>query len=215
MENQSIILIFTAASIGFLHTLLGPDHYIPFIAMSKAGKWSKKKTLWITAVSGMGHVFSSVVLGLIGVIAGIALNKLDIIESFRADLAAWLIVSFGLLYFVWGIKKAYQHKHSHSHDISDKAESITPWIIFTIFVLGPCEPLIPLLIYPAVMENTLTLIAVIIIFTAVTSLTMIVLVSAGLYGFRLFHSHFFERYTHAIAGVMILFCGLSILLLGM
>jgi hypothetical protein len=34
-------LILTAASIGFFHTLLGPDHYLPFIMMSWARKWSK------------------------------------------------------------------------------------------------------------------------------------------------------------------------------
>jgi nickel/cobalt transporter (NicO) family protein len=212
MEQQSIILMVTAASIGFFHTLLGPDHYIPFIAMSKAGKWSRTKTIWITAASGLGHVLSSVVLGLLGITVGIALNKLDIIESFRADLAAWLIISFGLIYFIWGIKLAYHHTHHHS---TVKAERMTPWVIFTIFVLGPCEPLIPLLIYPAVMENVFTLVMVIIIFTSVTSVTMVAIVWGGLYGLNFFPSHLFERYAHAAAGIMILFCGLSIKLLGL
>ena len=27
------LLLLTAASIGFIHTLLGPDHYLPFVAM--------------------------------------------------------------------------------------------------------------------------------------------------------------------------------------
>jgi nickel/cobalt transporter (NicO) family protein len=214
MEQQSVILMVAAASIGFFHTLLGPDHYVPFIAMAKAGKWSRMKTLWITAASGMGHVLSSVLVGIVGITAGITLNKLDIIETFRADLAAWLIISFGLIYFIWGIKRAYQHNHPHSHT-HPGTERLTPWIIFTIFVLGPCEPLIPLLIYPSVMENIFTMVMVIIIFTAVTSLTMVLLVSAGLYGLKFFPSHSFERYTHAIAGIMILFCGISIKLLGL
>ena len=33
-----LILVITAASIGFIHTVLGPDHYIPFVATSKAGR---------------------------------------------------------------------------------------------------------------------------------------------------------------------------------
>jgi nickel/cobalt transporter (NicO) family protein len=209
MENQTIILMITAASIGFLHTLVGPDHYVPFIVMAKSGKWSRKKTLLITLFSGIGHVLSSVLLGLIGIVAGIALNRLDIIESFRADLAAWLIISFGLIYFIWGIKRSYRHNH-HTHN-----ETLTPWIIFTIFVLGPCEPLIPLLIYPAVTESIFTLVSVVIIFAITTSLTMLGLVAAGLYGLNSFHSHLFERYSHAIAGVMILSCGIAIKFLGL
>ena len=42
------LLVLTAASIGFVHTLLGPDHYLPFVAMGAARRWSTRKTLWIT-----------------------------------------------------------------------------------------------------------------------------------------------------------------------
>ena len=41
MSNEIAILTATAASIGFFHTLFGPDHYLPFIVMAKANNWSK------------------------------------------------------------------------------------------------------------------------------------------------------------------------------
>jgi nickel/cobalt transporter (NicO) family protein len=214
MENPSLILMITAATIGIVHTLLGPDHYIPFIVMAKAGKWSKVKTIWITVASGLGHVTSSVVIGIIGISAGYALNKVELIESFRADFAAWLIISFGLIYSIWGIKRAYQHKHAHHH-MEGEAQNLTPWIIFTIFVLGPCEPLIPLLIYPSVLESVFTLASVVIIFSLTTSVTMVLLVTAGLYGMNFIPSHYLERYSHAIAGVLLLFCGVAIKFLGL
>ena len=56
------ILLFAAASIGFLHVLFGPDHYVPFIIMAKAGKWSLLKTFWITFLSGLAHILSSFLL---------------------------------------------------------------------------------------------------------------------------------------------------------
>ena len=70
MSEELLILSYTALTIGFLHTLLGPDHYIPFIVMAKAGNWSKKKTIWITIVSGLGHVLGSIILGVIGLAIG-------------------------------------------------------------------------------------------------------------------------------------------------
>ena len=66
-----------AASIGFFHTLLGPDHYLPFVMISWARKWSGFKTMIVTFLCGIGHVGSSVVLGLAGVALGIAVNKLQ------------------------------------------------------------------------------------------------------------------------------------------
>ena len=75
--NQSIALLsITAVSLGFLHTVLGPDHYLPFIVLSHAKKWTLRKTMLVTFFCGLGHVLSSVVLGLVGIAVGISVNKL-------------------------------------------------------------------------------------------------------------------------------------------
>ena len=55
MHELTVVTI-TAASIGLFHTLLGPDHYLPFIVMAQARKWSLVKTTCITALCGAGHV---------------------------------------------------------------------------------------------------------------------------------------------------------------
>jgi len=106
MSNEISVLLITAASIGFMHTLFGPDHYIPFIAMSKAGNWSKFKTLWVTILCGIGHVGSTIVLGFLGIAFGYSVFHLESIESYRGDIAGWLLLVFGLLYMVWGIRRA-------------------------------------------------------------------------------------------------------------
>jgi nickel/cobalt transporter (NicO) family protein len=38
MTNEFLILIATTASLALVHTLAGPDHYLPFIVISKAKK---------------------------------------------------------------------------------------------------------------------------------------------------------------------------------
>ena len=62
MTNELRLLVLTAASLGFVHTVLGPDHYLPFTVLAKARKWSISKTAVITCLCGAGHVLSSVVL---------------------------------------------------------------------------------------------------------------------------------------------------------
>ena len=236
MHELTVITI-TAASIGLFHTLLGPDHYLPFIVMARARKWSLVKTTCITALCGAGHVLSSIVLGIIGIALGISINKLGAIESFRGGLAAWLLVAFGAGYFVWGLfraRKSRPHVHWHAHgDASmpihkhthskghlhlhkgEKAKNLTPWILFTIFVFGPCEPLIPLMIYQAAKSSNFGLVLVAGVFGVVTIATMLSIVILLSLGANLLPMGRLERYTHALAGATICLCGIAIRFLGL
>ena len=232
MDPKISALALTAAFLGFFHTIIGPDHYLPFVMMSWARKWSWVKTTVITVLCGLGHIASSVVLGLIGVWLGLVLKKLTIVESFRGSIAAWLLIGFGLVYFVWGLRRAYRnrphehrhfhdsdlrhaHKHSHDqehahvHDDRNKV-SIAPWALFVVFIFGPCEVLIPTLMYPAATSGWTGVIVVTSVFGAATIATMVgvvLLVRAGVNFVRL---SIMERFAHAIAGATICLCGLAI-----
>jgi len=237
MTDELMILLFTAVSIGFFHTLFGPDHYLPFIVMSRSGKWSLGKTTIITFLCGLGHVLSSVVLGLLGIALGIAVSQLEVFESVRGNIAAWALIAFGLVYFVWGIRRAIRnrpHRHLHFHDedvlhshehvhrqehlhihTKEEGKKITPWILFTIFVLGPCEPLIPILMYPAAQQNLFGLILVASLFGVVTILTMLSIVWISYYSLNFIPTAKIERYMHAIAGATVFLCGAAIQFLGL
>lgn len=230
MTNEILLLAGTAATIGFFHTLLGPDHYLPFIFMAKARKWSMFKTTWITLACGAGHVGSSILLGVIGYVFGIALFKLEAFEGVRGDLAAYAFVLFGLGYFIWGIRRAivnkphkhkhlhkdgtvhlHEHTHTNAHDHVHKT-NITPWILFTIFVLGPCEPLIPILMYPAAETSTSGMIFIAIIFAIVTMATMLAIVLLATYSINFLKFGKLERYSHALAGAIVLLSGIAIIM---
>ncbi|MHC4881198.1 MAG: sulfite exporter TauE/SafE family protein [Planctomycetota bacterium] len=236
MNSEIMLLCGTAASLGFIHTALGPDHYLPFIVMARARQWSITKTAWITFLCGIGHVGSSVVLGLIGVFVGIQVMKLETFEAFRGSIAAWLLIGFGFAYFVWGVHRAIRnrpHRHLHKHDHHDEHEhehahtsehmhvhdhkkpNITPWILFTIFVFGPCEPLIPLLMYPAAESSILGTFLVAGVFSVVTIGTMLTIVLLSAWGVSFAKLGRFERYTHALAGAAICLSGLAIQFLGL
>ena len=234
-EATLIILLGSAVSIGFIHTLVGPDHYLPFILLAKARKWSLSKALWITFGCGVGHVLSSVVIGGIGIAAGIAVGRLDLFEGTRGSLASWLLIAFGLVYGVWGLRRGLKgkkhthrhlhedgtlHDHGHSHlgehtHIHEEKGKLTPWVLFIIFVLGPCEPLIPLLMYPAFQGSWSNVLLVAAAFSIVTVGTMMSIVGLATYGLVRIRLGLMERYVHAIAGGIIVLSGLSIKVLGL
>jgi nickel/cobalt exporter len=64
--TETAALCLTAGSVAAMHTLLGPDHYVPFVAMARAGGWSTAKTLRVTLACGLGHLAGSVMLGIAG-----------------------------------------------------------------------------------------------------------------------------------------------------
>jgi nickel/cobalt exporter len=228
MAVDIFLLATTAAFIGIFHTLIGPDHYVPFIVISRSAKWSFSKTMGVTVLSGIGHVLGSVLLGFIGIALGIAVSHLEGVESTRGSIAAWGLIAFGLVYFVWGMRRAYKNKHEHHHHglghhhddeeldhQSSNKRNLTPWILFTIFVFGPCEPLIPLVMYPAATNNMLGVLFVTLVFSLCTITTMTLIVMTTYLGLTKFEIKGASRFGHAIAGASILVCGLGMALLGL
>ena len=231
MDTTVTVLLGSAIGVAFVHTLIGIDHTLPFVVLGKANGWSLRKTLGLTTVCGIGHVLSSVVLGLLGIGLGTAVVSLEAVEASRGTLAAWTLIVFGLVYAGWALARsrrstrhAHQHDqlvHSHSHGGATHqhsppptATAITAWSLFIIFVLGPCEPLIPLLMIPAAGMGTGAVILVTAAFSIVTLATMLALVTLAYYGLRLRRMHWLEHHAQVMAGLAIATSGALIHILG-
>jgi sulfite exporter TauE/SafE len=236
MSEELSILALSAAAIAFFHTLLGPDHYLPFIAMARAQGWSLARTATITALCGAGHILSSVLLGAVGIALGLAASFFEPLDEIRGSLAAWAFMSLGLVYLAWGLRQARKNApHSHAHPHTDGhvhdhghahggehvhvheegATRLTPWVVFVIFALGPCEPMIPVIMYPAVKGNYLDLIAVTAVFGAVTMTSMLAVVLGASLGLKSIPLRSWDRYSHALAGATLFLCGAAMQFFGL
>jgi len=233
MSHELALLAATAAGIGFLHALLGPDHYLPFVLMGRAGRWSRAKTLTITFFCGVGHVGSSLLLAAGGVALGVAVGRLQVLEGLRGQVAVWALIAFGLLYFVWGLRRAARHRphthphlhgdgvvhahehthegeHLHVHEPGERVPRMTPWVLFTVFLFGPCEPLIPLVLVPAAERSAAGVALVAAVFSVATLATMLAAVAVLEAGVERLPLGRLERYTHALAGAALALCGVAL-----
>lgn len=262
IEREIWMLAGTAATLGLVHTVIGPDHYLPFIVIGRARGWTLRKTLGVAFLAGLGHILSSVVLGFAGIALGVAVARLEGVESTRGEIAAWLLIGFGFAYFIWGMRRAWrgkahthahlhdhlhneaippahpahdhgsdadhdhdhEHVHPHTHELASHAHphgevpkkaNLTPWILFTIFVFGPCEPLIPLVMYPAARHSTAGVVLVAAAFGLTTIAAMLAIIAAASYGASFVKLGKLERYSHALAGLMIFVSGLAVQFLGL
>lgn len=235
MQSTLTVLLGTALTVALLHTLIGVDHYLPFIVIGRARRWTLRRTLVVTALCGAGHVLSSVALGMAGIALGNAASHLRLIEVRRGALAAWLLIGFGLAYACWGYYRrrrghvhahlhqhgdgtAHLHAHAHAgvhlHPHGDVERSVTVWALFVVFVFGPCEPLIPLLMVPGMHHDWGGVALLAMTFGIVTIATMLLVTAVGHLGLRLPVFARLEEHAHVLAGLAIAASGLAIQVLG-
>lgn len=232
MERELSLLLATAASLGLVHALAGPDHYLPFIALAKARRWPLARTVRVTLLCGAGHVLASLAVGGLGIALGWGLGSLESLQSVRGDLAAWLLVGFGLAYAAWGIRQAARdrphhhwhahadgvvHAHTHTHrgehahpHAAGGERGLTPWVLFVALVLGPCETLIPLLMAPAARGSWSGVALVAAVFGFATLTAMVVAVVVGCLGLARLDLRPLARHAHTLAGLTVAACGVTI-----
>lgn len=239
MDPTAGILIVTAATVALLHTVVGVDHYLPFIVLGKARGWSLRRTIGVTALCGLGHVVGSILIGAVGIGLGVAVSSLEVVEGFRGVLASWGLIAFGLTYAAWsfvqsqrGRRHTHVHAHHdgtvHAHDHDHRGEHLHPhaapsprpparvstWALFVLFVLGPCEALIPILMAPAALHAWWLVALVTIVFSAVTIVAMVAMVAVVGLGLQRVRFGLLERHAGTLAGLAIASTGVAIRFLG-
>ncbi len=240
-SGSVVVLAWAAFALGFLHTILGPDHYVPFVMMARAEGWSRAKTFVVTGLCGLGHVLGSLAIAALLIVLGTAAEHWEqtrwaALHELRGDVAAWALIGVGAAYALWGLRRArrsrehshhhrhadgsvHEHRHSHHqehvHVHRSTAARVTPWVLFTVFVFGPCESLIPLSLAAWGLDGLGAALLTAGAFTLSTVATILGTVWLLRSGIELLPLRRVERYTHAIAGASLVACGVAIRFLGL
>ena len=160
------------------------------------------------------------ILAVIASSIGIAINRFDYIEQFRSEIAVWLLISLGLTYFICGIRgvlKKQNHEHLN-YCCSSNNCSRTTLILFIISILGPCEPLIPLIMYPVIQKSILNIFLISFVFGLSTLFVMLFMVFIFIYGSgkiaKITKFSLLEKYGNVLTGGIICTCGLVVKFFG-
>jgi hypothetical protein len=211
LETEKIILLtllLSAVPLAFIHTVVCADHYIPFIALGKSNAWPVGRTLTVAALCGLGRSISSALLGLAGIALSLGAASLAGIQNIRGEFAIWFMIAFGLVYMVYGIRKAIRDA-----PCSCGHSKKTVCGLLVLYALIPCEPMIPAMMFPAFAESgVFGLFAVTLTYAVVTIATMMGMVCIGLKGLQMVRLKKLERYAHALAGFAVFACGIAVML---
>jgi nickel/cobalt exporter len=213
-ESLTALLAGAAVALGALHTL-APDHWVPFAALARARGWSRGRAARITALCGFGHVTVSVLLGVLALLFG--LEMLRVVGRRMEALAGVLLIAFGLVYAVYGLRRsagARVHGHHHVHyDHVHEPGRMTPWALFLLFSADPCVAVIPILFAAAPLGVWRTTV-VVSAYEVATIGTMVALVLPAAAAAEKLTGHWVEHYGDAAAGAIIASVGLLVTALG-
>lgn len=217
MENQGLFwaLAGTAVTVGALHSL-APDHWLPFTSVARARGWDAARTARVTFLCGFAHVSVSVLIALLA----LALGR-EVLEAFGARLeavAGILLIGFGLVYCVWGLRhavarKLHGHHHSHFDHVHDPSRATVTGLVL-IFAADPCVRLIPIVIAAAPLGWS-RVAGLIVVYEVATIATMIAVVQASYAGaLKALRAPWLDRYGDALAGALIVATGVTVALMG-
>ncbi len=226
-----VVLAVSSVSVGVLHTVLGPDHYLPFVAIGTARGWTRRRLLLVTAGCGGVHIATSMLIALVvGGLMGLGTARIEETFGWQGSIVAWALVVLGLIYAAWGLLRPHRHRHlpdgSHlpeeldgrthragaRHPDRAASRDVTVWTLVLIFAFGPCEAMIPLVMLPSARGSLAGLALVLVLFGGVTISTMVLLVALLHAGVRLLPTERLARAGHPLAGAVVALCGVAILL---
>jgi putative Mn2+ efflux pump MntP len=189
-----------------------PNHWLPLVAIGKVEKWNLRDTLLITAITGVSHTISTII---IGIIVGLVGYKLS--ESFHFIthiLAPAVLIILGLFYFYQDyqhgkIKTAHEHSHINVDELVQKKKTKRA-IVTSLSVAMFFSPCIEVEVYyfTAARIGWLGIAIVSITYFVVTVLGMVFLVYLASKGIDKFKINFFEHREKLISGIILVIVGL-------
>jgi hypothetical protein len=110
---SGLILVVTVAVIGVLHTAV-PDHWAPIALIARQRAWSRRETASAAAQAGVGHVVTTLIIGLLVWFAGVqfAARFGGVVDAI-ASVALVLFGSWVALGAWRDLRKRSGYGHSH------------------------------------------------------------------------------------------------------
>ena len=191
-------------AVSAIHALM-PTHWLSFVLVARAQQWSRSKMMKVVMLSGLGHVSSTTLVGLLAAALGKELQ--EYVERLDTPLPALILMAFGLYYVVMGWRRE-GHRHCEHDHATDPilADRVAVGALFMEMTLSPCETLVPIFFASGSLPwTTLALMAV--VMSAVTVSAMALFAFLGFAGYQKIRFPWLEHNERLLLGGVLLLLG--------
>jgi nickel/cobalt exporter len=225
-------LLAASAGVGFGHAIL-PDHWVPLAVLGRTRRYPLSKVARLSGLAGIAHVMISIVLG--AVIIAIGLQFRSTVQSAQDTIIGCLLIATGLGFAAFELT-GHGHGHGHAHDhgeADDPGHSHRPGpgdhhgahehpaerggvrglaAIMVPFgaAASPDLTILPVFL-AATTAGAATAIGSLLIFAAVTIVTIVGLTLAAARGGYQIRGEWLERWGNAITALVLVIIGALVL----
>ena len=194
----------------FLHAAL-PTHWLPFVLVGRAQRWSRGRTLAAVAAAGLAHIVATAAVGGLIVVAGLALDHW--LAGVLPYLSAILLFVFGAFYLLRAVVKRPQPASGPAIDLPEPAVSHAAafWGLVAMMAISPGEVLLPFYLNQA-QGGVAVLAALTVVFAIGTVLGMAVFTLLARAGWSVLRLERWARYEGAVLGLALIAIGLLVVL---
>jgi nickel/cobalt transporter (NicO) family protein len=189
-----------------------PDHWVPLAVVGRTQHYSVVRIARLSGLAAVAHVLVSLILGTIIVLVGLQFRSS--VQSAQDTIVGGLLIATGLGFalFAWlGNGHSHAHDHGHGHDHShprdpDQPERRPLLAVMVPFgaAASPDLTILPVFL-AATTAGTGAAIGALVVFAAVTILTIVSLTMIAAVGSYQIKQPWLERWGNGItAGVLVL-----------
>ena len=188
-----------------IHALI-PNHWIPLVAIGRAEGWNRSETLTITGITGLAHVTSTILIGVVVGLLGYELSTRY--ASVTSVMAPLVLIGLGVVYLA--LEVAGRSRHHHHFETGEQTGKISRVSLVASLCLGmffsPCLE-IEAYFFTAGALGWQGIATVSLVYLMVTVAGMVLLVDLGLKGAARIQSHFLEHHEKAVTGLLLIALG--------
>ncbi len=196
--------MFTLVSGSFLLSLLHaiiPNHWLPILAIGRKENWTLREILSITAIAGLSHVSSTLIIGWALVFFGWELSQS--FQSITPFIAPVVLILIGTIFIY------RHHKHKHFHVADPQHQNSKKKMILSLSVAMFFSPCLEIEAYflAASTQSIWWTSFMSAVYAVVTLSGMIIWVNVAYHGLNKFNWHTLEHKAGIITGVTLIVTG--------
>lgn len=192
--------------LSLIHALI-PHHWIPIIAISKTEKWTNREAIFATFITGLSHMVSTILIGIIVGFVGIKLA--ESYSAITSIVAPTILLVIGIIYLILDFRSSHHHHHANLEDEVLKNKKSKTAILTSLSIamfLTPCVE-IEAYYFQAARFGWSGIFIVSAVYLIMTLLFMFALVYLGLKGVNKLNLTYLEQHAKRITGIVLILLG--------
>ncbi|MCS7204194.1 MAG: hypothetical protein NZ853_00690 [Leptospiraceae bacterium] len=196
-------LIIATITLSLLHGSI-PNHWLPFVVLSKNANLNYKRFILIVSLGSFFHSFSTSLLGFFLSYLGYHSSQVEYLERL---LPSFFLILLGMIYLTIKHDSLHQEINTEENIQKNRSLAISLFLIYLAMFFSPCLE-IEAIFFSAGRFGFESAILIAIIYSALTLISMLTFSFVSYMGLLKYYPKFLQIYEKKISGIILILLGI-------